>query len=87
MSKELWKIIITWESVAPGYKVHNHGNYVNIDGDTFKSTRMKSAFHRKLEFDVIRMINLPETKLAREAEISLASVNFVIELRLLEDRG
>jgi 5'-methylthioadenosine phosphorylase len=30
-------------------------------------------------FDVIGMTNLPEAKLAREAEISLASINFVTD--------
>ncbi len=66
--------------IAPslGYKVHDGGTYVNMDGPAF-STRAESEFHRKMGFDVIGMTNLPEAKLAREAEISLASINFVTD--------
>jgi 5'-methylthioadenosine phosphorylase len=49
-----------------------------MDGPAF-STRAESEFHRKMGFDIIGMTNLPEAKLAREAEISLASINFVTD--------
>src|ERR1700748_2176566 len=61
-----------------GCRVHDGGTYVNMDGPAF-STRAESEFHRKMGFDLIGMTNLPEAKLAREAEISLASINFVTD--------
>ncbi len=58
--------------------VHDGGTYVNMDGPAF-STRAESHANRKLGFDVIGMTNLPEAKLAREAEIAMASVAFVTD--------
>ena len=58
--------------------VHDGGTYVNMDGPAF-STRAESKANRKLGFDVIGMTNLPEAKLAREAEIAMASVSFVTD--------
>src|ERR1700740_2835726 len=58
------------ESVrALGVRMHNGGTYVNIDGPAF-STRAESELNRRNGFDVIGMTNLPEAKLAREAEIA-----------------
>ena len=70
------RAIIVQEAQGLGFKVHNGGTYVNMDGPAF-STRAESDFHQKMGFDIIGMTNLPEAKLAREAEISLASMNFV----------
>jgi 5'-methylthioadenosine phosphorylase len=72
------RTIIAEEASILGYTVQNGGTYVNMDGPAF-STRAESEFHRKMGFDVIGMTNLPEAKLAREAEISLASINFVTD--------
>src|SRR6201997_1028237 len=72
------RTIVAQEASDLGYTVHNGGTYVNMDGPAF-STRAESEFHRKMGFDVIGMTNLPEAKLAREAEISLASINFVTD--------
>jgi 5'-methylthioadenosine phosphorylase len=72
------RTIIAEEASLLGYTVQNGGTYVNMDGPAF-STRAESEFHRKMGFDVIGMTNLPEAKLAREAEISLASINFVTD--------
>lgn len=58
--------------------VHDGGTYVNMDGPAF-STRAESHANRQLGFDVIGMTNLPEAKLAREAEIAMASVAFVTD--------
>ena len=58
--------------------VHDGGTYVNMDGPAF-STRAESKANRHLGFDVIGMTNLPEAKLAREAEIAMASVAFVTD--------
>ncbi len=58
--------------------VHDGGTYVNMDGPAF-STRAESNTNRKLGFDVIGMTNLAEAKLAREAEIALATVAMVTD--------
>src|SRR5947209_10460129 len=56
-----------------GVTVHNGGIYVNMDGPAF-STRAESEFNHRNGFDVIAMTNLPEAKLAREAEIAFATM-------------
>jgi peptidoglycan/xylan/chitin deacetylase (PgdA/CDA1 family) len=58
--------------------VHNGGTYVNMDGPQF-STRAESETNRRLGFDVIGMTNLPEAKLAREAEIALATMAMITD--------
>lgn len=72
------RTIIAQEATALGYTVHNGGTYVNMDGPAF-STRAESEFHRRMGFAVIGMTNVPEAKLAREAEIALASMSFVTD--------
>src|SRR2546421_1048242 len=59
-------------------KVHNGGTYVNMDGPAF-STRAESESNRRHGFDVIGMTNLPEAKLAREAEIALATMAMITD--------
>src|SRR6266403_81927 len=61
-----------------GYTVHNGGTYVNMDGPAF-STRAESEFNHRNGFDVIAMTNLPEAKLAREAEIALATMAMITD--------
>src|SRR6266568_914856 len=61
-----------------GYTVHNGGTYVNMDGPAF-STRAESEFNYRNGFDVIGMTNLPEAKLAREAEIALATMAMITD--------
>src|SRR6266853_890228 len=61
-----------------GVTVHNGGTYVNIDGPAF-STRAESELNRRNGFDVIGMTNLPEAKLAREAEIALATMAMITD--------
>lgn len=63
---------------AVGCRVHNGGTYVNMDGPAF-STRAESEFHRKMGFDVIGMTNMPEAKLAREAEIAFVAISLVTD--------
>ncbi len=58
--------------------VHDRGTYVNMDGPAF-STRAESQTNRQLGFDVVGMTNLPEAKLAREAEIALATLSMVTD--------
>jgi 5'-methylthioadenosine phosphorylase len=59
-----------------GATVHNGGTYVNMEGPAF-STRAESEFNRRN--DVIGMTNLPEAKLAREAEIALATMAMITD--------
>jgi 5'-methylthioadenosine phosphorylase len=61
-----------------GVTTHNGGTYVNMDGPAF-STRAESEFNRHNGFDVIAMTNLPEAKLAREAEIAFATMAMVTD--------
>lgn len=61
-----------------GRTVHDGGTYVNMDGPAF-STRAESHANRQLGFDVIGMTNLPEAKLAREAEIALATLAMITD--------
>ena len=57
---------------------HSGGTYVNMDGPAF-STRAESETYRRAGFDVIGMTNLPEAKLAREAEMALATMAMVTD--------
>lgn len=66
------------EALETGLKVKNGGTYVNMDGPAF-STRAESETNRRLGFDIIGMTNLPEAKLAREAEIALATMAMVTD--------
>ena len=61
-----------------GVTAHNGGTYVNMDGPAF-STRAESELNRRHGFDVIGMTNLPEAKLAREAEIALATMAMITD--------
>jgi len=56
-----------------GATVHDGGTYVCIEGPAF-STRAESNMYRSFGARVIGMTNLPEAKLAREAEISYATI-------------
>ncbi|MEQ8934776.1 MAG: S-methyl-5'-thioadenosine phosphorylase [Amphiplicatus sp.] len=54
------------------------GTYLCIDGPQF-STRAESHLYRSWGCDVIGMTNMPEAKLAREAELPYASVAMVTD--------
>ena len=56
-----------------GGSVHKKGTYVVMEGPAF-STRAESHMYRSFGASVIGMTNLPEAKLAREAEICYATV-------------
>jgi 5'-methylthioadenosine phosphorylase len=70
--------ILADSATAAGVTVHNGGTYVNMDGPAF-STRAESELNRRNGFDVIGMTNLPEAKLAREAEIALATMAMITD--------
>ena len=56
-----------------GAKVHFGGTYVCMEGPQF-STRAESRLYRTWGVDVIGMTNMPEAKLAREAELPYATL-------------
>jgi 5'-methylthioadenosine phosphorylase len=70
--------LIYQSAQAARVTVHNGGTYVNMDGPAF-STRAESELNRRHGFDVIGMTNLPEAKLAREAEIALATMAMITD--------
>ncbi len=60
-------------ALAAGAVVHPRGTYVVMEGPAF-STRAESHMYRAWGADVVGMTNLPEAKLAREAEICYATL-------------
>ena len=58
---------------AAGIPVHDGGTYLAMQGPQF-STRAESLLYRSWGMDVIGMTNMPEAKLAREAELCYATV-------------
>jgi 5'-methylthioadenosine phosphorylase len=58
---------------ATGATVHRGGTYLCIEGPQF-STKAESLIYRKWGVDVIGMTNMPEAKLAREAELCYATL-------------
>jgi 5'-methylthioadenosine phosphorylase len=56
-----------------GATVHRGGTYVCIQGPAF-STRAESDLYRSWGGDVVGMTNLPEARLAREAELCFATL-------------
>lgn len=60
------------------YKVHKGGTYICMEGPQF-STRAESEIYRQWGVDVIGMTNIPEAKLAREAEICYATLALVTD--------
>ena len=59
-------------------KYQNKGTYIAMEGPQF-STKAESESYRKQKIDVIGMTNMPEAKLAREAEIRYATVAMVTD--------
>lgn len=57
---------------------HKNGIYLNMEGPQF-STKAESELYRTWGCDIIGMTNLPEAKLAREAEISYATLAAVTD--------
>lgn len=58
---------------AAGARLHRGGTYVCMEGPQF-STKAESHLYRQWGVDVIGMTNMPEAKLAREAELCYATV-------------
>jgi 5'-methylthioadenosine phosphorylase len=60
-------------SQSVGATIHEGGTYLCIEGPQF-STKAESRLYRQWGVDVIGMTNMPEAKLAREAEICYATM-------------
>ncbi len=65
--------LLAREAKAAGATVHEGGTYLCIEGPQF-STRAESNLYRSWGVSVIGMTNMPEAKLAREAEICYATM-------------
>ncbi|MEO1553444.1 MAG: S-methyl-5'-thioadenosine phosphorylase [Pseudomonadota bacterium] len=63
---------------AAGAKVHRGGTYLAMEGPQF-SSRAESHLYRQWRCDVIGMTNMPEAKLAREAELPYATMAMVTD--------
>jgi len=69
---------------ATGSRVHRGGTYVCIEGPQF-STRAESRVYRSWGVDVIGMTNMPEAKLAREAELCYATLALATDYDVWDD--
>ncbi len=72
------RIHIANAAMAEGIDVKRDGTYVCMEGPQF-STYAESMTYKHLGYSVIGMTNMPEAKLAREAEICYASVAMVTD--------
>lgn len=63
---------------AAGARVVEGGTYLAMEGPQF-STKAESLVYRSWGCDVIGMTNMPEAKLAREAELPYASIGMVTD--------
>lgn len=61
-----------------GANVHRGGTYLAMEGPQF-SSRAESHLYRQWGCDVIGMTNMPEAKLAREAELPYATMAMVTD--------
>lgn len=61
-----------------GAKAHLGGTYMVMEGPQF-SSKAESELYRQWNCDVIGMTNMPEAKLAREAQIPYASIAMVTD--------
>lgn len=65
--------ILATSAQEVGATVHKGGTYICIEGPNF-STRAESNIFRSWGVDIIGMTNIPESRLAREAEICYGTV-------------
>ena len=72
------RIHLAEAAMAEGIAVVRDGTYVCIEGPQF-STLAESLTYKNLGYAVIGMTNMPEAKLAREAEICYATVAMVTD--------
>ncbi len=64
---------------AEGITVHEGGTYLAMEGPQFSSLAESRLYRETFGCDVIGMTNMPEAKLAREAELCYASVAMITD--------
>jgi len=64
---------------AAGVTVHEGGTYLAMEGPQFSTLAESRMYREAWGCDVIGMTNMPEAKLAREAELCYASVAMVTD--------
>ncbi len=64
---------------AEGIGVHRGGTYLCMEGPQFSTLAESKLYREQWGCDVIGMTNMPEAKLAREAELCYASVAMVTD--------
>ena len=62
----------------PDVNIHREGTYLCMEGPAF-STKAESRLYQSWGATIIGMTNLPEAKLAREAEIAYTTLGFVTD--------
>ena len=66
-------------AAAEGIKVHRGGTYLAMEGPQFSSVAESRLYRDVWRCDVIGMTNMPEAKLAREAELCYVSVAMITD--------
>lgn len=66
------------QECGEGAAIHRGGSYLNMEGPAF-STKAESMLYRSWGLDVIGMTNMPEARLAREAELCFATIATVTD--------
>ncbi len=64
---------------SEGITVHNGGTYLAMEGPQFSTLAESKMYRESWGADVIGMTNMPEAKLAREAELCYASVAMITD--------
>ncbi len=73
------RAVQAFEALAlPSVRMHRSATYACIEGPAF-STRAESAMLRTLGADIVGMTNMPEARLAREAQIAYATLALVTD--------
>ena len=81
MAKPVCKILMDLsKNILQSLNIKNSygGTYLAMEGPQF-STKAESLLYKSWNCDVIGMTNIPEAKLAREAEIRYASISMVTD--------
>ncbi|GHF48965.1 S-methyl-5'-thioadenosine phosphorylase [Seohaeicola zhoushanensis] len=66
-------------AIDAGITVHDGGTYLAMEGPQFSTLAESKMYREQWGADVIGMTNMPEAKLAREAELCYASVAMVTD--------
>ena len=64
---------------AEGITVHEGGTYLAMEGPQFSTVAESKMYRESWGADVIGMTNMPEAKLAREAELCYASIAMITD--------